>query len=107
MRKLVKVGLVAGAAAFAAYLLSKGAGVRHEILNRTQIEAPNDQTIEQKIRSEILRHYDSSHVNVKVENGIAVLRGELSHPEDINALVRDVERLPGVRDVRSLLHLPG
>lgn len=88
------------------YASGKLEGVKHEAFGPTETEAPNDATVAQKIQSEVLRHYDSSHVNVNVENGVAVLRGELKHPEEINALVRDVEKVPGVRDVRSLLHLP-
>jgi osmotically-inducible protein OsmY len=88
------------------YASDKKAGVKHEVFGATETEAPNDATVAQKIRSEVLRHYDTSRVNVNVEDGIAVLRGELKHPEEINALVRDVERVAGVRDVRSLLHLP-
>jgi osmotically-inducible protein OsmY len=88
------------------YASDKMSGVKHEVFGSTETEAPNDATVAQKIRSEVLRHYDTSRVNVNVEDGIAVLRGELKHPEEINALVRDVERVAGVRDVRSLLHLP-
>ena len=89
------------------YASDRVEGIKHEIVGSTEIEAPNDATVAQKIQSEVLRHYDASRVNVNVENGVAVLRGELKHPEEINALVRDVERVAGVRDVRSLLHLPG
>jgi len=88
------------------YYAGKAEGLKHEVLGRTDGDVPNDQMLAQKIRSEVLRHYDSSHINVNVENGVAVLRGQLSRPDEIRALVRDVERVPGVRDVRSLLHTP-
>ncbi len=88
------------------YAADRAEGLKHEVLGSTQVEAPDDATVAQKIRSEVLRRYDTSRLNVNVENGIAVLRGELQHPEEINSLVRDVERVAGVRDVRSLLHLP-
>jgi hypothetical protein len=40
-------------------------------------------------------------------DGVAELRGQLRRPEDIDDLVRKVERVPGVERVRSFLHLPG
>jgi osmotically-inducible protein OsmY len=141
MRKLIKLGLVAGVGAAIAYFFDpdsgrarrvltrdrsaswlrsvrrdaqskahyaadKAEGIKHEVAGPTNTDAPDDATVAQKIRSEVLGNYDTSRLNVNVEDGVAVLRGELQHPEQINALVRDVERVAGVRDVRSLLHLP-
>jgi osmotically-inducible protein OsmY len=88
------------------YYADKAEGLKHEVLGSTDGEVPNDETLAQKIQSEVLRHYDASAINVNVENGVAVLRGQLQRPDEIRALIRDVERLPGVRDVRSLLHTP-
>ncbi len=88
------------------HLTNKTEGLKHEVFGASDGEVPNDETIADKIRSEVLRHYDASRVNVNVENGVAVLRGELNRPDEIRALVGDVERVPGVRDVRSLLHTP-
>ena len=36
-----------------------------------------------------------------------VLRGQLERPEQTNAVEAAVRRVPGVRDVENLLHLPG
>lgn len=88
------------------YYAGKAEGLKHEVLGASEGEVPNDETLAQKIQSEVLRHYDASHINVNVENGVAVLRGQLQRPDEIRALIRDVERVPGVRDVRSLLHTP-
>ena len=89
------------------YYSGKAEGVRHEFFGPTVAQVPPDDiTLAHKIESEVLRHYDSSRVNVNVENGVAVLRGQLSRPDEIRALVHDVERVPGVRNVRSLLHTP-
>src|SRR5438445_1524319 len=90
----------------ARYAQGKAAGLRHELFDRGDGSIPNDETVADKIRSEVLRHYGHSRINVNVENGVAVLRGELDRPEEINALVRDVSHVPGVADVRSLLHMP-
>jgi osmotically-inducible protein OsmY len=88
------------------YIAGKAEGVKHEVFGATDVEVPNDETVADKIRSEVLRHYDGSRINVNVEHGVAVLRGELNRPDEIRALVHDVERVPGVREVRSLLHTP-
>ena len=38
---------------------------------------------------------------------MAELRGQLRTPDDIDRMVRAVEHVPGVVEVRNMLHLPG
>ncbi|MDP9341020.1 MAG: BON domain-containing protein [Actinomycetota bacterium] len=68
-----------------------------------------DTRLKDRIESGVFSSHDlpKGQVNVTVVDGVAELRGQLQTPEDINRLVRGVERVPGVVDVRSMLHLPG
>lgn len=89
---------------------NKAQGIRAEMRPRggegTDL---NDPTLAQKIQSEVLRGPDfpKGKVNVNVENGRVVLRGELERPEQIKALEAAVAAVPGVREVENLTHLPG
>jgi osmotically-inducible protein OsmY len=67
-----------------------------------------DETLAAKIMSEVFRDPElpKGDVNVNVEGGVAVLRGQLERPELIEDLVRRVRKVNGVRDVESHLHLP-
>ena len=69
---------------------------------------PDDATLARKVETEIFRPADApkSTVNVNAENGVVYLRGEVPSPEMIDELVEKTRRVKGVRDVRSLLHLP-
>lgn len=70
---------------------------------------PNDVTLVKKVESEVFRDPDipKGRINVNAEGGVIVLRGELDRPEQIKAVEAAVKRVPGVRDVENLLHLPG
>lgn len=87
------------------YIEGKAHGVVHG-LHGEEPKPLDDATVKHKIESEILRHFDGPRINVNVDEGVAVLRGELKHPEDIRKLERDVEKLPGVVAVRNLVHTP-
>jgi hypothetical protein len=70
----------------------------------------DDGTVEARIRSEVLGRgdVDASGIVVNVEDGVAVLRGEVSGPDDaIAGIVDRTKAVEGVREVRNLLHVPG
>jgi osmotically-inducible protein OsmY len=69
---------------------------------------PDDATLARKVETEIFRPADApkSSVNVNAENGVVYLRGEVPRVEMIDELVEKTRKVNGVRDVRSLLHLP-
>jgi osmotically-inducible protein OsmY len=46
-------------------------------------------------------------VSLNAERGRVFLRGEVDDPDLIEALEAAVRRVRGVKDVESLLHLPG
>ena len=61
-----------------------------------------------KVETELCRDpsIDKERININAEDGVVVLRGELERPEQIRKLEEAVRKVPGVRDVRSHLHLP-
>lgn len=87
---------------------NKAQGLRAEMRPRSGADF-NDPTLAQKIQSEVLRHSDfpKGKINVNVEDGRVVLRGELDRPEQITALEAAVAAVPGVREVENLTHLAG
>jgi hypothetical protein len=46
-------------------------------------------------------------LNINVENGVVVLRGELDEPEEIRDFEQRVRRVPGVFEVENLMHVTG
>src|ERR671935_1151782 len=69
----------------------------------------DDATLARKVETEIFRDADApkGQVDVNVQDGVVQLRGEVRNPEQLNDLVEKARRVQGVRDVESLLHLPG
>jgi osmotically-inducible protein OsmY len=70
---------------------------------------PNDATLKAKVESEIFRSPDvpKGQIDVNAENGVVYLRGETDRPELVEELEKQVRKIPGVRSVENLLHLPG
>jgi hypothetical protein len=70
--------------------------------------AANAPTLTDRVMSQVYRDpsIPQGQLNINVEDDVVVVRGELNHPEDIRALEAKIRDVPGVRDVRSYLHLP-
>jgi BON domain len=70
---------------------------------------PDDATLAHKVESELFagRDVPKGDMNVNVENGVVVLRGQLERRELIEELEAAARKIAGVRDVENLLHLPG
>jgi osmotically-inducible protein OsmY len=68
----------------------------------------NDATLAAKVQSELFvgRDVPKDRVSINAENGVVVLRGEVDRPEQIRELERAAAKIPGVRGVKTLLHLP-
>lgn len=68
----------------------------------------NDPMLTDRILSQVFRDREipPGRVNINVEDGIAVIRGELDRPEQIRELQDAVKDVSGVREVASFLHLP-
>lgn len=70
----------------------------------------NDATLVARVMSEAFRGLDpdlKGRVSVDAAGGVVYLRGEVERPEEIRALEDRVRRIPGVKEVENLLHLPG
>lgn len=69
---------------------------------------PNDAALAHKVESEVFADPDipKGGINFNVEGGVVVLRGEVERQEQIDKIEAAVKRVPRVRDVENLLHLP-
>jgi osmotically-inducible protein OsmY len=91
----------------ARYATSTARGVTDRIANsKDTAAAPDDATLAHKVESEIFRDPDvpKGHINVNVEDSVVVLRGKVDSPEEMHALEKKVREIPGVYDVRNMLH---
>jgi hypothetical protein len=72
-------------------------------------ESLPDPDLANKVRTEIFRDADApkGDVSVNAENGTIYLRGEVGSAEQIERLGAEAREVNGVREVVSLLHLPG
>lgn len=70
---------------------------------------PDDARLTAKVESELYRDDDvpKGAININVEFGKVVLRGEVESSELIEDLVLRTRAIEGVSDVESLLHVPG
>jgi hypothetical protein len=106
IRSGVRQGERAGRAASA-----QAYGVAQQIMHAADVEAApaNDAALKAKVETVLFadQSFPKGRVNVNVEDGRVVLRGELEHPDDITAAEARVRRIVGVRDVENLLHQPG
>jgi gas vesicle protein len=70
---------------------------------------PNDASLANKVESELFRDPDipKGAINVNVEQGVVVLRGEVPDAELGERLEHEARAIPGVWEVENLLHLPG
>src|SRR5215203_3920904 len=68
----------------------------------------DDVTLARKVETELFRPADApkGNVDVNVEHGVVVLRGEARTPELIDDLVSRARNMQGVRAVENLLHVP-
>jgi osmotically-inducible protein OsmY len=71
--------------------------------------SPDDNTLRDRIESQAFNHHTApkGEYNLNVQDGIAVLRGQLDSQEDIQTLIALVAEIPDVRGVESFLHTPG
>jgi hypothetical protein len=71
--------------------------------------SPNDATLAAKVETILFRDrtLPRGRINVNVEQGIAVLRGEADTLAQAAEIARRVGRIGGIGRVENLLHLPG
>lgn len=70
---------------------------------------PNDAALADKVETELFGDpsVPKGAMNINVEQGIVVLRGEVPDPEMREKLEHQARKIPGVWEVENLLHLPG
>jgi len=92
----------------ARYMRGKAEGVLHQARQATAPPA-DDNTLADRVRTEIFRPIGAAkgHVNVGVRDRVVYLRGQVPDDEEIERLVTDAGRVPGVVRVENLLHTPG
>ncbi len=102
-REAARLGRTASAEAYG--LKQKATHLREE----PKPGALNDPALARKVETEIFRDADvpKGQIDVSVENGVVVLRGEVPRSELVDDLVQKVRKVHGVKDVENLLHLPG
>lgn len=68
----------------------------------------DDETLTQRVESEIYRDASlpKGPVTLHAQDGVVTLRGALERNEQMRAFEEAVRKVPGVRDVENLLHLP-
>jgi hypothetical protein len=89
---------------------SEAYGVKQKVTHlKEEPKELDDVTLARKVETEIFRAPDvpKGQINVNVEDGIAVLRGEVERPEMMEELVNKARSVQGVVEVQNLLHLPG
>jgi osmotically-inducible protein OsmY len=72
-------------------------------------EPMDDATLADRVRSEIFRDADAPKggVSVDVQAGVAYLRGEVPDAAWIDRFGLEARKVPGITDVKNLLHRPG
>ncbi|HLQ33087.1 MAG TPA: BON domain-containing protein [Chloroflexota bacterium] len=70
-------------------------------------EPLDDATLAHKVESVLFRDPDvpKGSLNINAEHGVVVIRGEVRTPDQIRDIEQRVERIDGVQEVRSMLHL--
>ena len=93
----------------ASYVASTAEGKVEQLTRSDSTPPPDDRTLVDKIKSEVLGREEFAPHDVVIDavDGVVTLRGELPDSSLADALEKAVEKEPGVRAVRNLLHEPG
>lgn len=102
-------GTAGGAAAFLRDPERRGSLLGKALSPLKRVQTPNDETIAERVRSEVFRPQDApkGSVNVNVEEGVVYLRGEVADQGQIQELRGRAANVLGVKRVESMLHTPG
>jgi hypothetical protein len=91
----------------------RGGAEVHGMVQRATHRRPaepflDDLTLKSKVETELFgdRRVPKGHINVDVLEGVVSVRGQVDHPDQIQAIGERVRRIPGVAGVDNLLHLP-
>jgi len=69
----------------------------------------DDVTLAHKVETELFRDpkVPKGQISINAQRGLVQLRGEVPSADMVTALVEQARAVSGVREVESLLHLPG
>ena len=120
MKTVLGIALGAAAAGAAAAYVSRNRtqvkratntvkGAVHNVTPSFGHDDADDQTLSDRVRSEIFRDQDAPKggVSVDVQAGVAYLRGEVADQAWIDRLGADARKVQGIDGVKNLLHTPG
>jgi osmotically-inducible protein OsmY len=115
MNKLRTLGIGALLGSAAAYVISRSESSGRALGGRVYGMRPrrhgdvDDVTLTHTVESELFGSGEVPKGNIVVNsaNGVVQLRGEVDSNELIDDLVARTRRVGGVKDVESLLHVPG
>lgn len=93
----------------ATYARTTAEGKVEQLRHTEQAPPPDDATLVDKVRSEVLgrAEFEGHTVLVDAVDGVVTLRGELPEPALGKTLEKQVAKVSGVREVRNLLQEPG
>ena len=93
----------------ARHLAAEAAGRVQEAIHRHPYRAIDERTFLDHVETELfrLREIPKGRINLDVEKGVLVLRGQLDTPEQIALVEERVFAISGVEGVASFLHVPG
>src|SRR3954454_22322601 len=116
MRTALTLALGAAAAGAAAAYLKRNKhavntikGAAHTVTPSLGRDDADDQTLADRVKSEIFRDHDAPKggVSVDVQAGVAYLRGEVAYESWIERFGNEARKVHGITGVKNLLHAPG
>ena len=93
----------------ARHLAAEADGSFQRLTHRHPYHAVDDRAFLDHVETELFRlpEIPKGRINLDVEKGVLVLRGQLDTPEQIALVEQRVFAIEGVEGVASYLHLPG
>src|SRR4051794_19841790 len=120
MRTVLTLAVGAAAAGAAAAYLNRNRkqvkrttntmkGALHAVTPKFGSDDADDQTLADRVKSEIFRAPDAPKggVSVDVQAGVAYLRGEVPDTQWVERFGTDARKVHGISGVKNLLHTPG
>src|SRR3954447_7840016 len=116
MRKVLTLALGAAAVGGAAVYQRRNQhaantlkGAAHAVTPSIGRDDADDQTLADRVKSEIFRDHDApkAGVSVDVQAGVAYLRGEVADEAWIERFGSEARKVHGIQGVKNLLHAPG
>lgn len=95
---------------FGRHAAAEAYGLKQKVTHLKEVPKDyDDATLKSKVETELFRpaHVPKGKIDVNAQNGVVQLRGELDSTKLIDELVKRARKIQGVKEVESLLHVPG